>query len=86
VTGSGGILQLEWLDLVLIQVREGNASMSFGDDVTDILDQSRIPRGCLQFTGLWDCRHLKPTGPYRKAPSYTFRHPAHGHGVRMSPS
>lgn len=37
VTGSGGILQVEWLDLMLIQVRKGNTSMSFGDNVTDIL-------------------------------------------------
>lgn len=39
-TGFGRVLQLEWLDLMLIQVRECDTSVGLGDDITDILDQS----------------------------------------------
>jgi hypothetical protein len=39
VTGFSRILQLERLDLVLIQVREGDASVSLSDDVANVLDQ-----------------------------------------------
>lgn len=43
VSGFGGVLQVEWLDLMLIQVREGDASVSLRDNVTNILDQRRVP-------------------------------------------
>ena len=43
VTGLGVVFQVEWLYHVLIQVRERDASMSLGDDVTYILYQRRMP-------------------------------------------
>ena len=38
VTRFGWILQVEWLNLMLIQVRERDASVSLGDNVSDILE------------------------------------------------
>ena len=38
VARFGGILQLEWLDLVLVQVRECDASVGFCNYVADTLD------------------------------------------------
>ena len=37
VTRFCGILQSEWLDLVLVQVRECDASVGFRDHITDTL-------------------------------------------------
>jgi len=43
VTWFGGILQAEWLDLVLVQVRKRDASVGFGDHVANALHTRRIP-------------------------------------------
>jgi len=53
VTRFRGILQLEWLDPVLVQVRECDASVGFGDHITDILHTRASPdTRDPQFTGL----------------------------------
>ena len=46
-----GILQPEWLDLVLVQVRECDASVSFRDHIANILHTRGVPgMNTLQFT------------------------------------
>ena len=58
VTRFRGILQLERLDLVLIQIRECDASVGFGDHVPDVLHTWGVPGTRVpQLTGLW--RHLR---------------------------
>jgi len=53
VAGPGGILQSERLDLVLVQVWECDASVSFGDHIANILyTWAGADMDCLQFTGL----------------------------------
>ena len=57
VTGFGGILQAEWLDLVLIQVRECNASVRFGYNIADILQTRGFPCAHIpQFIWFGKCR------------------------------
>ena len=52
VTRFGGILQAEWLDLVLVQVWECDASVGFGDHVADILDTRGVTdKQIVQLTG-----------------------------------
>ena len=52
VTRFGRVLQPEWLDLVLVQVRERDASVGFRDYIADILDTYGIPdTDVSQFTG-----------------------------------
>ena len=53
VTRFGGILQAEWLDLVLVQVRERDTSIGFGDHVADTLHTRGVTdKQVVQFTGL----------------------------------
>jgi len=52
VTRSGGILQSERLEPVLIQVRECDASLCFGDHIADTLHTRDAPDTHVpQFTG-----------------------------------
>ena len=43
VTRPGGILQVEWLNLMLVRVWECDASVSFGDHVADVLHTRGVP-------------------------------------------
>lgn len=43
VTRFCRVLQVEWLNQILIQVREYDASMGLGDDITDLFSQFRVP-------------------------------------------
>ena len=53
VTWLGGILQTEWLHLVLVQVRERDASVGLGDHVADTLHTRGVPDTQVsQFPGL----------------------------------
>ena len=53
VTRFGGIVQAEWLDLVLVQVRERDASVGFGDHIANTLHARGVPNTqVLQFIGL----------------------------------
>ena len=56
VTRLHRILQPEWLDLVLVQVRECDTSVSFRDHIANILHTRGVPgMNTLQFTELGRC-------------------------------
>ena len=83
VTRFGGILQLEWLDLVLIQIRECDASVGFGDHIANVLHTWRVPDMHVpQLTRLGRPLREKRTYPDHKAPSCIHRHFCGGYVVR----
>ena len=68
VTRFAGILQVEWLDLVLVQVRECNASMRFGDHIAKILHaRGAADTQTPQFAGLGGIGARQRTYPNCKA-------------------
>ena len=83
VTRFGGILQAEWLDLVLVQVRKRDTSMGLGDHIAHALHTRGVSDTHIaQFTGGESQVLGDHTFPYRKAPAYTLHRPGHEFVVR----